>query len=235
MDLTAFTAAIDNLAHMVEQHGISLILLIIILFWLFPKINFIWKQQVEIRGRRGNESVEATIKFNIATKALLREAMLNLKADWCTLWQFHNGTYSIGKNHLPFMYLSVTHEVHTPGMKPMLNTFHSIPLAMIDTGVLQQFIAQQTVIHIANMSKARDELTGMASLMGDLNANTGAMIPIRDEDGLLCAIFSVSFTTVVQLTPQNLTDLTGFARRMAWQMANSETIIEKDDQNATLS
>lgn len=179
---------IDQLAHLIEQHGLSLILLILgiawIYFWLMPKVNDIWKEYSNDRIKP--ENVDTLLEFDLTTKALLGEVRDKLGADWVQLWQFHNGTYNLGLKHIPFLYISISHEV-TSDVAPMSLTYHALPTSFFkDTA--DRFMTDDVI------------LTDDTSVPLALGAKTYCLLPIRNEEGHLAALLAIGYTTIHAVT-----------------------------------
>ena len=112
-----------------ERYGLSVVLasvtivgLVFLVRWIGKKFDAMWEIILELQRKVPNpedESVEKITNLNKSLRAVMREVMLDFKSSYVHIWQFHNGSRVVGKNRIPFMFISLTNELCAPDSVPV--------------------------------------------------------------------------------------------------------------------
>jgi len=178
---------------LIEQHGLSVILLFLIIFWLRPKLDRMWSIVLEMRQTipdPSRESVEELVEINSKIKECLSRLMYDSKCQWAQLWQFHNGAYAIGKSRIPFMFLSLTNEVCEDGCREMRVELAQLPLSMFDS-FASDLLSRSVIVHQYTEGIQQRK---MEKIMHEYGANVAFMQTVRDEDGKITGFISAVYT-----------------------------------------
>jgi hypothetical protein len=96
----------------VQQWGLPLVLLGIVIIWLKPKIDELWEIAIRRADTRQvmvhQDGFDQILQADIDLNSLITEVLHETEADYVTIWQFHNGAVSFGG--IPFLRISVTHQ-----------------------------------------------------------------------------------------------------------------------------
>lgn len=210
---------------LVDKYGLSLVFLIGLItwlaLWLMPRVDVIWKEFVNNRSERlqaKSLNVNKILAFDLQVNGLLGEVMNAVGSDWAQLWQFHNGVYSLGLPHIPFLFATITHEAFKPGVTPMSVIYRSLPTAIYDRAA-ERFATDDIIITVAHG-------TDIPFSMG---ASTNCLLPIRDGAGHLAALMAISYAKPHEVTPQETVQMKIDARRIGIFMATAlkESAVEQ--------
>jgi hypothetical protein len=222
-------AQLDEMLHIIEQHGLSLVLLLLLVFWLRPKIDQLWNAMTDIKKVAASDSkkdnVEVIIQLNTEIKAILREGLIDTQAGWVQLWQFHNGTRGIGKGKIPFMFLTLTNEVCTPDLTEMRTQFKELPLSMFDF-FATQLVSKDIVVHGRDMTNPDGSKTGMGKMMQTAGAECSAMRAIRDVDGAVIGFITFIYPKFTIFDDEQRQKFLVYGQRMAALLASLD---DEDD------
>lgn len=121
----------EKILLLIENHGISLVLLIMFIFWLKPKINQIW--DLAINGKNNHiESFKNNFSTNINKTLMinncLNKILYNSGVDRVYIFEYHNGGHNIAG--IDFAKASNTYEVVASGIKPQQQMLQNLPLGM---------------------------------------------------------------------------------------------------------
>lgn len=187
---------IEQALQLGEKYGVSLVLLVFLVIagvivakWMFTKFDQILAIALALKSNIPDpkqENVEHLVVLNSKIKDCLRDIMIELGADWCQLWQFHDGVHGVGKARIPFMFLAITHEVCKDDSAKMMTEFNQLPLSLFDESV-KSMMLQDVLIYKSNI----DSPTSMGKLITDLGGRTAFMRTIRDEENQVVAFVSV--------------------------------------------
>lgn len=212
---------IEKILSIIEKYGLSLTILIFLVVWLKPKIDTIWYEYSDSRSQReltakqsAAINVDNLLHFDLKVKTLLQELLDELECDWVQLWQFHNGVFSMGLPHIPFLYVSITHEVTCGEVMPMSMVYRSLPTTFFrDAG--DRFEKEDLVITTLNGE------SGQVSRTFAIGALTNCLLPIRNANGFLAAIMSVGYAKTHEITDGEKLEMRNIAKRMAIYLATS--------------
>ena len=211
----------NTILQLIERFGLSLTLLILGLVWLKPKVDAIWAEYSSNRSDRELTikqkkalNVDNILQFDLKVKALLNELLKPTEVDWVQLWQFHNGIYSLGLPHIPFLYVSITHEVTSERVMPMSMIYRNLPTTFFKSSG-EKFITDDIVI--TNLTNQSDEISKTFAL----GALSNVILPIRNEDGHLTALLSVGCASIRTFSEEELTAMKLTARRLGIYLATA--------------
>ena len=123
----------DYALRQIENHGLTLVLLLMLILWLKPKADEMWttfvrmanpapKEPLAERLRRSNELNEKIMR---SLQGLVGE----YRAQRAYVFQFHNGC--AGVTGVPFAKTSCTHEVVTLGVRPQQKWLQDMPVTLV--------------------------------------------------------------------------------------------------------
>ena len=90
------------------------------------------------------ETIETRLKITPEVKSVLKELLLQTHACRAFVFEFHNGTTSLGG--LPFIYMSCTYEVLSQTASSQLHARQRMPFTLFDSIVTQ--LVQRDVISV---------------------------------------------------------------------------------------
>lgn len=202
-----------------EVFGVSLVFLVLIVVWLKPKLDKMWDIILDIKRDTNvvkHESVEDVVQMNACIKNVLQDMMADFQADWCHLWQFHNGIRSMGSRGLPFLYITLTHEVKKTNDPTLLPAFEKVPLTLFNDFV-QNLISGDILQHCKEKGV---ELDGKVDeLLEEYGVNHLIMRSIVDENGLLVAFISIGWKNHIEISENDKIKFRNYAQRMSATLA----------------
>src|SRR5574340_656515 len=117
---------LDQWLSLIDEHGLPLIALIVIIIWLKPKIDDLWKRSFP---KPPDVKVEKLFKTDQEVNQVLAEIITKTGAGWATVWQFHNGSMTmIG---VPFLKVSATHTQASRGNRPHAEQFQGLSTSLL--------------------------------------------------------------------------------------------------------
>ena len=141
---------LEPLIKLFENHALSLVALILIVFWLYPKLDEVWnllmklanpvKQSDDEAARKLREKLEKSDIMDEKIMSALRAVLIEFRASRAYIFSYHNG----GENVLgcSFSRVSCTHEVVALGIVPQVTWLQNMPKTlvhaftrMIDSGI----------------------------------------------------------------------------------------------------
>lgn len=185
---------------LIKEFGLPLVLLVLGIFWLKPKfdriINLVIDMAERPRADENHSTLESIIDFDSSINSLLREALVELNADWAQLWQFHNGMYGIGGTRCPFLRVSITHEVLSIGTQSMYTMFQNIPTAFLGDAIIKMTTTDRST-HKEGTAPTRSHVS---NIMANFEAKTGHIASVRDQNRSLVALLGIGFKNQRDLT-----------------------------------
>lgn len=149
-----------------------------------------WVEKLLLNYPAGLYTVEETkesFEKDKVINAMLRDVIVDYKADRAKLIQFHNGTHSLGG--VPFRYLSITHERVATGVSSEILNYQQIP-----TSVMGEFI---TPLMAKNLVVIRDvneiQEASFKQLMLQQGTTAKCMYPIFDPTGRFTAYLTIDY------------------------------------------
>lgn len=206
---------IESILKLVERFGLSLVLLIAIIFWLRPKLDQMWELIMDLKkANQPHETVEDVVMMNTCIRSVLQDMMADFRSDWCHLWQFHNGIRSMGTRGLPFLYITLTHEVKRTGLPTLIPAFEHIPLSMFD-----DFAVNLIDGDVIEYRKGNDCDDKMNQLLFEYGMKQIILRAVRDEDGSVVAFISCMWNEERDLTEKDKNMFRSYAQRMSATLA----------------
>jgi len=219
---------VEQILAMIERYGLSTVFLILLvgglIVWLKPKMDMIWDEYSKSRSKPVLD-VNTLLSFDLAVKGLLKELLLTVDCDFSQLWQFHNGIYSLGLPHLPFLFASITHEVTSDKVTPMSTIYRSIPTTLFgDVG--EKFLTSDFII--TTLGPQETEKTQTFAM----GAVSYAVLPVTNREGKLAALLAVGWADKHEITDSEKLAIKVIARRVGIILADalSEAKNEKGHQ-----
>ena len=123
---------------LIENHGFVLVALVVIVFWIAPKLDEMWKLIVDMARKQPEPSapqkpLPERIRDSDITDdkimSLLRAILTDMRCSRAYVFCYHNG----GENILghSFSKISCTHEVVALGVKPQQGWLQQMPKTLV--------------------------------------------------------------------------------------------------------
>lgn len=225
---------IDPIVHSIEEHGLSLVLLIfIIVYWFVPWVKRLTKKEETeneyqaILDRRESQQNFTTkiFKADSEINIILTEMLAHYEAQWVTLWQFHNGVNSIAG--VPFLKISATHERTSNTVSPKAQMFKDMPVSLFlddNAYLIEKEVASLSVYDNSVNSAIRN-------LMATNNANKMFIGIVRGVNGCLIGIITMAFVNNVWLSDEDYCQIRSYSSRAAIALSN---LVSLNDENKKL-
>lgn len=124
----------ETTLRLIENHGLTLIAIILLVMWLRPKLDEMWRLLFDLaRPAQAEKPLQQrlaeSMDLNGKVMALLRSVQPEFKASRAYIFTYHNG----GKNVLGIDYakVSCTYEVVALGIKPQQAWLQAMPVTMV--------------------------------------------------------------------------------------------------------
>jgi len=99
-----------------------------------------------------NEAVKTRLRITPEVKSVLKELLLQTHASRAYVFEFHNGTTSLGG--MPFIYMSNTYEVLAQAASSQMHARQTMPFTLFDTFITQ--IIQRDVVTVDVRNRSDD-------------------------------------------------------------------------------
>jgi hypothetical protein len=214
---------IHELISIIEQHGLSLVaLIVLVVFVLWPWVKG-WKQRAE-KAAETNETISAdNLELSIAAEVeimnILAMVASSLGAQWAVLWQFHNGIVTSAE--IPFMKLSVTNEFAEEGKNLRGSNYQGIPISVFLDAVME--VKDKTFIKVCLDSQYKSIVN---SYKGD-GVECGYLFRVNGIRGAMVGILSVSFDKPFELTIEKIEEAKGMSARLSMVLARLSSSLLK--------
>jgi hypothetical protein len=233
MDPT-FIEAVGAWLALAERYGLSVVLLVaaiiaIILMarWISRKFDAMWSMITEVKNTIPDpqqESVEEITRLNKGIRAVMREARTDFHCQWVHLWQFHNGSRVVGKNRIPFMFVSLTNEICDTESLPVMSEFGQVPTSMV-MDMLFALISNELLAYKFEVAGFTDN--PISKRMSELGVKEQYFIPIRDEDGNIVGVMELCFTFDPEMDDERRRSMKDYAQRIAIVLASFDRPVEE--------
>lgn len=205
----------ETILKLVERFGLSLVLLIMLVVWLRPKFDQMWEVIMDLKKATApHETVEDVVAMNTCIRTVLQDMISDFGADWCHLWQFHNGIRSMGTRGLPFLYITLTHEVKRTGSVSLVPAFEHIPLSMFDEFALE--LLEGDIIEYEKGVSYEDK---MSDLLFEYGIKKVIIRAVRDEEGNVVAFISCLWNENKTLNDKDKRLFRSYGQRMSATLA----------------
>lgn len=190
----------------IAKYGLPLVALVLVMRWLVPKLDQAWEVFLErAQGTKDvhhdDDKIRGVLNIDMEMNELLLEALHQCGADYCTVWQLHNGGMSVGG--LFFLRISATHQQVKRGNVGWAHYYQGIPTSL--------FIAQKSMSALISQNETsfvdRDAPDGAETLVGIMLAHgldLMVLSPIRDSDARLTGLFGLSYRKPNKLLREDL-------------------------------
>ena len=223
MDITTINEIIKS----VEEHGLSLVLLIgIIVFWFVPWVQRLSKKEqsqldsdneyeATLKKRKISQMItEKTFKIDAEINLTLSEMLLSYGAQWVTLWQFHNGVNSLAG--VPFLKISATHERTSPNVMAKAYLYKDLPVSLFADN--NTYIAEKEVITLTNCDGNVN--SAIRNMMNTSNIKKTYMGVVRGANGGLIGIITMSFLEDTWVSDSDFNNIRSYTSRVAIALSN---------------
>ena len=130
---------IEQILKLIENHGLVLIALILLVFWLRPKIDDMWAAIMKLASRpeppvpvqEDSLSVKVERGKELAgkIKRYIQTMLGEYRADRVYIFQYHNGGRGVGG--IDFIKVSCTYETVTIGTRPQQRWLQAMPITLV--------------------------------------------------------------------------------------------------------
>jgi hypothetical protein len=222
---------IDPILNMIENHGLSLVLLIFMIsFWFIPWVKRLNKKeeivddyQAIIDRRESQQALtEKIFKADSEINCILSEMLAHYEAQWVTLWQFHNGVNSIAG--VPFLKISATHERTSIFVSPKAHMFKDMPVSLFlddNAYLIEKEVSSLSLIDNKVNSAIRN-------LMASNNAKKMFIGIVRGVNGGLIGAITMAFIDDVWLSDEDYGQIRSYSSRSAIALSN---LVALNDEN----
>lgn len=175
----------------VDKWGLPLVLLVLLIRWLKPKADQLWNKAMGINTSSGIAHHMAYVtKVDTKISEVMHEVLNEFDCQWVTLWQYHNGEYSL--SGFPFLKISVTHQKFVTGKKGWADGYQRLPTSLIFSPALFDHTVRKLTVENAGSF-------GYANLAQTQGIKTAYAVPIYNTADLHVAILTISFDHEVEL------------------------------------
>lgn len=123
---------LDKIIELISNKGLSLTISIIVIYGAVQLMNiFLEKMKYNLKSKSHDNLLETRKSIDKHINEALERVMLRTKADRAFVFEFHNGTTSLGG--LPFLKMSNTYEVVEAGIKPQKYNLEQLSCSMYDS------------------------------------------------------------------------------------------------------
>lgn len=189
-----FIELLDQVMTIIEDHGLPLVALVVIVIWLVPKLDELWRRAFP---KNLAVKVERLFKTDLEVNKVLTEVINKLNAGWATVWQFHNG--SITMMGVPFLKVSATHTEVARGCSRHAELFQGMSTSLL--GDLSPLLVKET---IRLMSDATTPYAAITTSMKAMGIKTLYAKPLFSVAGDLVGALTVSFREDIVLREEQL-------------------------------
>jgi hypothetical protein len=194
----------------IEQHGISLVMLImIIVLWFIPWVKTMQEKSKREASPTDKEAkmFEDTVVFDMQITGILEELVKEFDAQWVVLWQFHNGVISTAG--VPFMKMSVTHETAAPNYGTRGAPYVNIPISIFSEVLAA--LQKKCFLYVT----ADGKYSTMTAIYKKEEVNHGYYIKVTNERGSLIAVLSITYSTDTLIKDADIPKVKTYANRIA--------------------
>lgn len=193
---------------LIENHGLSLVLLLVIVFlWFVPWVKDLQTKSKKM-GATDDHPLTRTIEIENNITTILAQISKDFECQWATVWQFHNGMLSAGG--VPFMKMSVTHEFSVAGVVPRLELYQGIPISVFIDAIKD--VEKDGCLHVNMKSK-------FASIVNSYKRDgvkSGYFVRINSTKGTMIGILSISYNnTYKKHDLERIAELKVYSARIA--------------------
>lgn len=205
-------------ANIISNYGFAIIALIVIVKWLGPKLDQMWDAMLDLKkANKPHETVEDVVAMNSCIRSVLQDMLSDFSADWCHLWQFHNGVRSMGSHGLPWLYITMTHEVKRSNLPSLIQAFEHIPLSMFDD-FATSLISSDILIHKKSDTIIESQ-NKIGLLMQEFGSEEVLIRAIRDENGSVVAFISCACVKEHIISNKDILLFRNYTQRMSATLA----------------
>jgi hypothetical protein len=210
---------VEQILALIERYGLSTVFLILLvmglIIWLKPKMDMVWNEYSKSRDKTPVD-VNMLVSLDLTIKGLLKELQLTVDCDFSQLWQFHNGIFSLGLPHLPFLFASITHEVTSDKVTPMSTIYRNIPITLFgDVG--DGFLTSDFIV--TTLTPTETEKTQSFAL----GADSYVVLPISNREGKLAALLAAGWANKHEISDPEKLAIKIIARRIGIVLADALT------------
>ena len=128
--------SIEVVFKLLEKHALSLVALVLIVFWLYPKMDDVWKLLIKLATPKEepkkvstSKKLEAAAIMDDKLMNVLRSVLTEFRASRAYIFSYHNG----GENVMgqSFARVSCTHEVVALGINPQMSWLQNMPKTLV--------------------------------------------------------------------------------------------------------
>ena len=228
-------ANIDPIIHLIETHGLSLVLLVLMItFWFVPWVQKLSSKddlsdeyQSLIEKREESQAfTEKVFKADAEINIIISEMLHHYAAQWVTLWQFHNGVNSIAG--VPFLKISATHERTAANVNPKAYLFKEMPVSLFldNSSTLVDKEVMSISVCDCNANAA------IRNLMSSSDIKKSFIGIVRGVNGGLIGVITMGFLEEIWLSDEDYDHIRSFTSRTAIALSN---LVFLNDENKKLS
>jgi len=192
---------IKNLTNLMVKKGvkpvIASVILLIVLYVHFSIIDNkipLWKNEVkkEIRDEHVNEInkyIESSVNYDYRVNELMKELLINLKADRVYINMYHNGgTFS---NGIPFIKVTNTYEVTSIGVIPQIKNFQQLPISIY--AYFNKAVVLKKILQITDVESYQDRDIGTYQILKAKDVKSTYIIGLYNQQDIPVGFMGIEY------------------------------------------
>lgn len=192
---------IRNLTNLMVKKGvkpvIASVILLIVLYVHFSIIDNkipLWKKEVkkEIRDEHVNEInkyIESSVNYDFRVSELMKELLVNLRADRIYINMYHNGgTFS---NGIPFIKATNTYEVTSIGVMPQIKNFQQLPISIY--AYFNKAVVLKKILQITDVESYQDRDIGAYQILKAKDVKSTYIIGLYNQQDIPVGFMGIEY------------------------------------------
>lgn len=186
--------AIEEILKLVENHGISFVITLWVLYYMFKISNLFYmkleKKIIHDHAKDLKEKWPKTIEKNSIVHQLLYKALYEFKWDRAYIFEYHNGGHSI--SGIDFLKCSNTFEVVNENVPQHQKDLQNLPVGMFAFWNLQ--ILKRQTICLKNIEDMKNQDIWVYQLLKQQGIKSIYVIWLFDAQGHPIGFFGIDYT-----------------------------------------
>ena len=205
MDITV----LEDYLELLNKYGWPAVFFLFGLFvWFIPWIKELKYNSEAKKMIESTDSVSDIIELEKDLTIILGQIANTIKCQWAVIWQFHNGSVSLGK--IPFIKMSVTNEYNVAEVNSRGQLYQDLPISLFTDAL--DVINDKGVLKVNVTGTKYSTITSAYKSDG---ISCGYFTRLTNAKGKFIGVLSVSFLKDIDLSNDKIIALTGFASRIS--------------------
>ena len=197
-------------AKLFNEYGWPSILFLMLLFlWFIP-----WVKSIKNKSEKNEGQAEYLQKTILGIESdinkILAQIGQELKCQWAVLWQFHNGTMSLGG--VPFIKMSVTHEFVAVDYAPRADIYQGMPISVFIDAVID--VQEKGFLKVDLQDKKYQSVVNSYKRDG---VGCGYIVSVEDTNSQMLGLLSMTWKmeAMNDLSEAHITSIKGYSARLS--------------------